>query len=146
MAFAILVLLEWLLLLAAAMIFIGGIRGALAATLIMSGILWYTHPDNFWLWELIFLSGVGISIGILYYFLRKAGQSNIVAGLAGGIASLVIFGAFITPLLAILAWALVVGVGLIPKIKFKEVAWGFSPVLWRAVMGLLCVVVGNILI
>ncbi|MGE4273478.1 MAG: hypothetical protein ACRKFN_03140 [Desulfitobacterium sp.] len=146
MAFTILVFLEWLLLLAATMIFIGGIRGALAAALIMSGILWYTHPTNFWLWEILFLGGVGICIGILLYFVEKAGRSNIVAGLAGGIASLVVFGAFITPLLAILTWALVVGVGLIPKIKFKEVAWGFSPVLWRAVMGILCIVVGNILI
>lgn len=146
MAFVILVLLEWMLLLAAALIFIGGIRGALAAAFIVSGILWYTHPDNFWQWEIPFLIGVGISIGILLYFVKKAGQSNIVTGLAGGIVSLVVFGAFFTPILAVIAWALIVGTGLIPKIRLKEVGWGFSPVLWRALMGILCIVIGNIMI
>lgn len=142
----ILVLLEWLLLLSAALIFMGGIRGAIAAVFIISGILWYTHPENFWNWEIPFLVGMIICIIALLYFVKKAGQSNIVTGLAGGIASLVVFGAFFTPILAVIAWALVVGTGLIPKIKLKEVGWGFSPVLWRAFMGLLCILIGNIMI
>lgn len=146
MAFVVLILLEWLLLLAAASVFIGGIRGALVAALILSGIVWYTHPDNFWSLEVPILIGALICIGILLYLVKKAGQSNIVAGLAGGIASLVIFGAFFTPLLAVIAWALVVGTGLIPKIKLKEAAWGVSPMLWRALLGILCIVIGNLMI
>lgn len=146
LAFMILVLLEWLLLLAAVLIFVGGIRGAMAAAFIISGILWYSHPENFWIWEIPFLIGIIVSIIILLYFVKKAGQSNIVTGLAGGIASLVVFGAFFTPILAVIAWALIVGTGLIPKIKLKEVGWGFSPVLWRIFMGLLCIVIGNIMI
>ena len=128
MAFVVLILLEWLLLLAAASVFIGGIRGALVAALILSGIVWYTHPDNFWSLEVPFLIGALIGIGVLWYFVKKAGQSSIVAGLAGGIASLVI------------------GTGLIPKIKLKEVAWGVSPMLWRALLGILCIVIGNLMI
>lgn len=146
MAFVILVMLEWLLLLAAALIFMGGIRGASAAAFIMSGILWYTRPDQFWFWEIPFLIGLGLSIGMLLYFVKKAGESNIVTGLAGGIASLVVFGAFFTPMLAVIAWALIVGTGLIPKIRLKEVGWGASPVLWRAIMGISLIIVGNIII
>ncbi|HHY26501.1 MAG TPA: hypothetical protein GX523_07100 [Desulfitobacterium dehalogenans] len=146
MAFVALVVLEWLLLLAAALIFMGGIRGALAAAFIISGILWYTHPDNFWLWEVPFIIGVFISIGALLYFAKKARQSNVVAGLAGGIASLVVFGAFFTPILAVIVWALIVGTGLIPKIRLKEVVWGISPILWRALMGILCIIFGNVMI
>lgn len=146
MAFFILIFLEWLLLLAAASIFVGGIRGSILAAIILSGILFYKHPADFWRWEVYFLGGLILCILLLLYFVKKAGQSNIVTGLAGGIASLVVFGAFFTPLLAVLAWALVVGTGLIPKLKLKEVAWGFSPVLWRAFMGLLCLILGNIII
>lgn len=124
----------------------GGIRGVLAATVILSSIAWATQPMSFWKWEIPFLIGVAVAIGILLLLIRKAGKSELVTGLAGGIASLVIFGAFFTPLFALLAWALIVGTGLIPKIKVKQVLWGMAPMLWRMVMGIGWVIFGNFLL
>lgn len=141
-----LVFLEWLLLFAAAMTFMGGIRGTLAATVLLSGIAWFTQPTNFWNWEIPFLICVAITLGILLFLARKAGDSEIVSGLAGGMASLVVFGAFFTPFLALVLWALLVGTGLIPKLRVKQVLWGFSPMLWRVVMGIGWVIYGNILL
>ena len=146
LSFLELVFLEWLFLLAAGMTFMGGIRGALAATVILSGIVWMKHPTNFWAWERLLLIGVSISLGILMLLIRKAGKSELVAGLAGGLASLVVFGAFFTPFLALLSWALVVGTGLIPKFRVKQVFWGMAPMLWRVVIGVGWIVFGNILL
>lgn len=141
-----LLVLEGLLLLTAGMTFIGGIRGALAATLILSGIAWFIHPTNFWKWEIPFLISVAITLGILLFLARKAGNSEIVSGLGGGVASLVVFGAFLTPLLAIFLGALIVGTGLIPKLRVKQVLWGFSPMIWRVVMGIGWIIYGNFLL
>lgn len=144
--FWVLVVLEWILLFAAAMTFMGGIRGTLVATLLLSGLAWFTHPRDFWKWEIPFLIGVMITIGILLVLARKAGKSEIISGLAGGVASLVVFGAFITPFLALFLWALIMGTGLVPKLNIKTVLWGFSPMLWRAVMGIGWIVYGNLLL
>ncbi|NMA68774.1 MAG: hypothetical protein GX958_05085 [Desulfitobacterium sp.] len=146
MSFITLVILEWFLLLAATLVFFGGIRGTIGAIFILSCIAFYTRPDSFWVWETSLLIGVGVCLAFLYFFAYKAGQGNIVMGLAGGIAGLVVFGALMTPFIAILIWALVMGVGLIPQTKLKNVLWGFSPVLWRGIMGLLCILVGNLMI
>lgn len=142
-----LVVIEWLLLLAAAMTFMGGIRGTLVTTFLLSGIAWFTHPTDFWKWEVPFLIGVAITLGILLVLARKAGKkSEIVSGLAGGVASLVVFGAFITPFLALFLWALIMGTGLIPKLKLDTVLWGVSPMLWRVVMGIGWIIYGNLLL
>lgn len=146
LSFITLVILEWFLLLTATLVFFGGIRGTLGAAFILSCIAWYTRPDSFWAWEIPLLIGVGVCLGLLYFFVYKAGQSNIVTGIAGGIAGLVVFGALMTPSLAILIWAMVMGAGLIPEMKIKNVLWGFSPVLWRGVMGFLCILLGNLMI
>lgn len=146
LSFLTLVILEWFLLLAATLVFFGGIRGTFGAAFILSCIAFYTRPDNFWAWEIPLLIGVGVCLAFLLFFVHKAGQSNIVTGIAGGIAGLVVFGALMTPFLAILVWALVMGVGMVPQTKLKNVLWGFSPVLWRGIMGLLCIIVGNIMI
>lgn len=141
-----LVVLEGLLLLAAGMTFMGGIRGTLAATVILSGIVWMTHSTNFWAWEFPLLIGLLFSLGILKLLIRKAGKSEIVAGFAGGLASLVVFGAFFTPLLALLGWALIVGTGLIPKLRVKEIIWGMAPMFWRVVIGVGWIIYGNVLL
>lgn len=146
MAFAELVLIEWLLLLAAGITFMGGTRGVFAATVLLSGIVWATQPTRFLIWEIPLLIGVALSLAILWWFVRKAGKSELVIGLAGGIASLVVFGAFFTPILAIISWALIIGTGLIPRINTKQILWGIAPMLWRIVMGLGWLVLGNILI
>lgn len=141
-----LVVLEWLLLFAAAMTFMGGIRGTFVTTLLLSGLAWFTHPTDFWKWEIPFLIGVAITLGILLVLVRKAGKSEIVSGLAGGVASLVVFGASLTPFLALFLWALVLGTGLVPKLNVKTVLWGFSPMLWRAAMGIGWIIYGNLLL
>jgi hypothetical protein len=137
--------LEGLLLLASGVTLVGGVRGALAGTVLLSSIAWFTHPTNFWSWEIPFLIGVAIALGILLFLARKAGTSDNVAGLAGGMASMVVFGAFLTPLLALFFWAMIIGTGLIPRLRGKQVLWGFAPVLWRAFMGIGWVIYGNFL-
>lgn len=138
--------LEGLLLLASGAILIGGVRGALAGTVLMSSIAWFTHPKNFWSWEIPFLIGVAFALGILLLLARKAGKSDNVSGLVGGMASMVVFGAFMTPLLALFLWALIIGTGLIPRLRVKQVLWGFAPVVWRLLMGIGWVIYGNFLI
>lgn len=138
--------LEALLLLASGVTLVGGVRGALAGTVLLSSIAWFTHPTNFWSWEIPFLISVAIVLGILLLLARKAGMSDNISGLAGGMASMVVFAAFLTPLLALLFWALVIGTGLIPRLRVKQVFWGFAPVLWRALMGIGWVIYGNFLI
>jgi signal transduction histidine kinase len=140
------IILEGLFLLAAGMTFMWGVRGALAATGILSIIAWYTQPISFWKWEIALLFGVSLAIAILMLLVRKAGKSEVIAGMAGGLASLVVFGAFLTPFLAIFAWGLIVGTGLIPKLKIKQVIWGIAPMVWRVVMGIGWIIVGNILL
>lgn len=124
----------------------GGTRGVFAATVLFSGLIWVVQPARFLDWEIPLLIGVALSLGILWWFVRKAGKSEVVIGLAGGIVSLVVFGAFFTPLLAIFSWALIVGTGLIPKINTKQIIWGIAPMLWRMVMGLGWLIFGNILL
>jgi hypothetical protein len=128
------------------MTFMGGIRGILAAFVVLSGIIWATHQSNFWRWEFPLMIGIMFSQGILMLLVRKAGKSELIAGLAGGLASLVVFGAFFTPIFALLFWALIVGTGLVPKFRVKQVFWGIAPMIWRVVLGIGWIVLGNILI
>lgn len=146
MEFVQLVLIEGVLLLSAGMIFIGGIRGIIAATIAISGINFFTHDlVQFWHWEIPLLFwGIG---GMLLLLIvgRIANKSQVVTGLVGGIISLVLFGAFITPIVAVVLWALVVGTGIIPKNKKGQVFWSFAPTIVRLILGLVWVVYGNML-
>ncbi|MDP4127006.1 MAG: hypothetical protein Q8912_08695 [Bacillota bacterium] len=146
MEFIQLVLLEGVLLLSAGMIFFGGIWGIVAATVALSGINVLCHDSTqFWYWEMILLFGGTIGIVLLLAVGRIANKSKVVQGLVGGLISLVLFGAFITPIAAIILWALVVGTGLIPKNNKSQVLWGFAPTVLRLVLGLVWVIYGNIL-
>ena len=146
MAFGMLLLIEWLLLFAAGMTFMGGIKGILASVVILSGVAGLTHPFDFWKWELALMIGVCLAIGILVYLSKKAEKSGVVIGLAGGLATFVVLGAFITPILALIATALVIGTGLIPQVKLNQVLWGMSPALWRALMGVCWIIIGNLML
>lgn len=146
MGFVQLVLLEGVLFLSAGMIFFGGIWGTVAATVALSGINFFIHDlAQFWRWEIpLLLWGV---VGMLLQLIvgRIANKSQVVTGLVGGLISLVLFGAFITPIAAIILWALVVGTGIIPKNKRSQVLWSFAPTIVRLLLGLGWIIYGNIL-
>ena len=146
MGFLQLIVLEGVLLLSAGMIFFGGIRGTVATTVVLSGInILYHDATQFWNWEIILLSGGTIAIVLLFIVGRVANKSQFVHGLVGGLISLVLFGAFITPIVAIVLWALVVGTGILPKNKKSQVLWGIAPTILRVILGLVGVIYGNIL-
>ncbi|AHF07468.1 hypothetical protein [Desulfitobacterium metallireducens] len=146
MTFWQLVALEGLLLLAAGMTIIAGIRGIIGASLILTSLIGLFKQEEFWLWELSLLAGVSGAVILLLFFSRKAGKSELITGLAGGMVSLVVFGAFLTPFIALMLWAMVMGTGLVPHLRRKQVFWGIAPVLWRTFLGLTWIVLGNILI
>lgn len=146
MEFVFLVLLEGALLLSAGMIFFGGVRGTVAATVALSGINFLVHDiEQFWRWEPQLLIGAILGIVLLLVVGRIANKSQVVTGLVGGLISLVLFGAFITPIAAIILWALVVGTGIIPKYKKSEVLWSFAPTILRLILGIGWIIYGNIL-
>ena len=146
MGFIFLVLLEGALLLSAGMIFFGGIWGTIAATVALSGINFLVHDiEQFWSWEIpLLLGGIGGCI-LLLAVGRIANKSRVVTGLVGGLISLVLFGAFITPIVAIILWVLVVGTGIIPKEKKSQVLWSFAPTILRLILGVGWIIYGNIL-
>jgi len=146
LVFIFFVLLEGALLLSAGLIFFGGIRGIVAATVVLSGINFLVHDiEQFWRWETPLLLGGVIGILLLLVVGKIANKSQVVTGLVGGLISLVLFGAFITPIVAIILWALVVGTGIIPKDKKSQVLWSFAPTILRLLIGVGWIIYGNIL-
>jgi len=141
-----LVLLEGVLLLSAGMIFFGGIRGTVAATAALSGINYLTHDlAEFWHWEIPMLVGGSVGIILLLIIGRIGNKSKVVGGLVGGLTSLVFFGAFVTPIVAVVLWALVFGTGIIPKNKKSQVIWSFAPAILRMLLGIAWIIYGNFL-
>lgn len=146
LGFIFLVLLEGTLILSAGMIFFGGIWGTLAATVALSGINFLAHDvEQFWRWETPLLLGGIVGSLLLLAVGRIANKSQVVTGLVGGLISLVLFGAFITPIAAMILWALVVGTGIIPKDKKSQVLWSFAPTILRLILGIGWIIYGNIL-
>ena len=146
MVFILLVLLEAALLLSAGMIFFGGIWGTVAATAALTGLNFLMHDlEQFWHWEPSILLGGLVGSLLLLAVGKIANKSQVVNGLVGGLISLVLFGAFVTPIAAIIFWALVVGTGIIPKDKISKVLWSFTPTILRLVLGLVLIIYGNIL-
>ena len=146
MEFIFLVLLEGALLLSAGMIFFGGVQGTVAATVTLSGINFLVHDlEQFWAWEPRILLGGIVGSLLLLVVGKIANKSQVVSGLVGGLISLVLFGAFVTPIAAIILWALVVGTGIIPKDKTSQVLWSFAPTILRLILGLAWIICGNIL-
>ena len=141
-----LVLLEGLLLLSAGMIFFGGAWGTVAATVTLSGINILAHDEvQFWRWEYPLLTMGIVGIILLVVIGRIANKSKVVGGLVGGLISLVLFGAFVTPIVAIILAALILGTGIIPKNKKSQVLWSFAPTILRLILGLGWIIYGNIL-
>ncbi|MGI6119188.1 MAG: hypothetical protein ACOYIB_01255 [Desulfosporosinus sp.] len=146
MGFIFLVLLEGILLLSAGMIFFGGIWGSVAATAALSGINYLIHDiEQFWYWEIPLLLGEFVGIILLLVVGRIANKGQVVSGLVGGLISLVLFGAFVTPIAAIILCALVIGTGIMPKNKINQVLWSFSPTIMRLLLGVALIIYGNIL-
>jgi hypothetical protein len=139
------IVLEGMLLLAAGMTIVAGIRGILGATLILTSLIGLVKQEEFWNWELPLLLGVSGAVVLLLYLSRKAGESELISGLVGGMTSLVVFGAFLTPVMALIFWALIIGTGLVPSLRRRQVLWGIAPILWRTLLGLTWIIWGNIL-
>ncbi|WP_042331923.1 hypothetical protein [Desulfosporosinus orientis] len=147
MGFILLVLLEVILLLSAGMTFFGGIRGAVAATVVLSGINYLTHEGGeFWHWEIPLLIGGLIGILLLFLIGKKANKTQVIGGFVGGLSGLIFLGAFATPIVALLIWALVLGTGLIPKYKKSQVLWSLAPSFLRIILGIGWIVYGNLLV
>ncbi len=139
-----LVLLEVLLIVAAGITFFGGIWGAIIAAGLISVINFMTHElVDFWKWEGLLMLGLITGILVLLGLNYKARGVEVVSGLVGGLLSLVLFGAFITPVLALVIWALVIGTGLIPRKSRYKLFWGFAPSIWRGIIGLGWIIFGN---
>lgn len=146
LGFIFLVILEAALLLCAGIIFFGGVRGALLATAALSGINFLVHDlDQFLFWEPRLLLGGVVGSLLLLVVGKIANKSQVVNGLVGGLISLVLFGAFVTPIVAIILWALVVGTGIIPKGKKSQILWSFAPTVLRVILGISLIIYGNIL-
>lgn len=141
-----LVILEGVLLLSAGMIFFGGIRGTVAATVVVSGINYLAHEGGqFWNWEIPLLIGGLVGSLLLFFVGRKGNKTQVIGGLIGGLSGLIFFGAFATPIVAVLIWALVFGAGLIPKNKISQLLWSFAPSFLRIILGIGWIVYGNLL-
>lgn len=146
LGFILLVILEAVLLLTAGMTFFGGIRGTVAATVILSGINYFAHGGGeFWHWEVPLLISGLISVMLLFLIGKKGNETQILGGLVGGLSGLVFFGAFATPIVAIIIWALVFGTGLIPKYRKSQVLWSLAPSFLRIIVGIGWIVYGNLL-
>lgn len=145
MEFIFLVLLEIVLLLSAGMIFIGGAWGNVAAAVALSGINYLVHDiEQFWCWEVPLLLG-GIGGFLLLLVVGRIGdKSKVVTDMVGGMISLVFFGAFITPIAAIILWALVVATGFVRKDKKNKVLRNFAPMILRLLLGIGWIIYGNI--
>lgn len=146
MGFIQLVVLEVVLLISAGMVFFGGIRGTLLATIALSGINYLTHDAaQFWRWEIPLLMGGATGMILLLILGKMANKGQMVSGLAGGLISLVLFGAFLTPLAAIILWFIVVGTGIVPKTQKRQVFLSFAPTMMRLLLGLALIFYGNFL-
>lgn len=138
--------LEGLLLLAAGITIVAGIRGITGAAVILSILIWLARQEEFWTWELPFLGLVCASVLFLLWLSNKAQKSEFMMGLAGGMTSLVVFGSFLSPLIALILWALLIGTGLVKLSGRKQILWGIAPFLWRTLLGICWIIFGNILI
>ena len=141
------ILFEGLLITSAGIVFYGGIRGAMLAAGLVSVINFMTHEmSDFWRWEGLLILGLSTGSLVLIGLNHKAKKVEVVSGLLGGLTSLILFGAFITPILALVVWALVIGTGLIPRKSHAKFFWGFAPSIWRALIGVGLIIFGNIFI
>ncbi|CAA7601702.1 Hypothetical protein DEACI_2369 [Acididesulfobacillus acetoxydans] len=141
------ILVEGLLVWAGGLTFFGGVRGVLASAVVVTVLNFLLNGGpGFWFWEVILIVGSGSGIILLYFVGHKIGEQGVVQGLTGGLISLVLFGVFFTPVLGLLAWALLVGTGLIPKLKRKQVVWSLMPSLCRIALGLAWILLGNLMI
>lgn len=145
MGFGKLILVESILMLSAGLIFYGGIRGILASTVVVSIMNFLRPSQDFLAWEISLLIGTGVGIFLLYIVNRKAGKTGVVNGLAGNLLSLVLFAAFVTPILALIIWLLVFGTGVIPRIKGKQIVWSVTPTVVRILLGACFIIYGNFL-
>ncbi|MDD2235015.1 MAG: hypothetical protein PHZ11_02855 [Desulfitobacteriaceae bacterium] len=135
---------EGLLIAAAGMTFISGIRGMVIAGGLVSIINFFIHKaTDFWKWEGVLFLGFSLGILVLIGLEYKAGKVRAITGLIGGIISLVLFGVFFTPVLALVLWGLIIGMGLKPNQSQSMILWSFAPTLCRAVLGLGWIILGN---
>ncbi len=146
MGFIELILFEGVLIFFAGIIFFGGIWGTVLATIVLSGFNYrFNEGAQFWQWQIPLLIGGTVGIISLLILGRIANEGKTVNGLVGGVVSLVFFGAFLTPLAAIITWVLVVGTGFIPKDKKSQVIRSFSITIMRLFLGAVFIFYGNFL-
>ncbi|MDQ7095517.1 hypothetical protein REC12_18170 [Desulfosporosinus sp. PR] len=126
------------------MIFFGGIWGTVASTVVITGLNIFVHSfGEFWYWEIPLLFGGALGVLLLLFIAKLSKQSKAVSGIVGGLIGLVLFGAFLTPMAAIVLWILVVGMGLIPKSQNKHILLSLAPTILRLALGLGSIIFGN---
>jgi hypothetical protein len=138
------ILFEGLLIAAAGVTFIGGVRGLVIAGGLVSIINLLVHEiTDFWKWEGFLILGSVFGILALIGLDYQARKVRAMSGLVGGIISLVLFGIFFTPILALVSWALIIGTGFRPRQSPGTLFWSFMPSFCRAVLGLGWIIFGN---
>lgn len=146
MGFGLLVLWEIILLLLGGLIVFGGIKGILTTTVVLSLINFLVgYPAQFWRRENFILLGLGFGLMVLFIISWKARRGSKIQGLSSGIATIVLLGAFVTPVAALVIWILIGGAGLIKKGRKGEVFWGFAPSVWRLLLAIAAIIYGNVL-
>jgi hypothetical protein len=138
------ILFEGLLIAAAGITYVSGIRGLVIAGGLVSIINFSVNKiTDFWMWEGFLILGSTLGILALIGLNYKARKVRAMSGLVGGIISLVLFGIFFTPILTLVSWALIIGTGLRPRQSPGTLFWGFTPSICRAVLGLGWIIFGN---
>lgn len=144
MGFIYLLLIELLLLFSAGLIFFGGIWGTIAAVFVISLINILHHSlAQFWHWEISIVIGGIIGVACLMLLRKKSDSNQGFSALAGGFIGLVFFGAFMTPVAAVILWILVVGLGLIQNFQTKPQIRIFFPLIFRIILGICGIIFGN---
>lgn len=135
---------EGLLIAAAGLTFMSGIRGMVIAGVLVSIMNFLIHDIiDFWKWEGILFLGFSLGILLLIGLKYQARKARAITGLVGGIISLVLFGVFFTPVLALVLWGLIIGTGFRPNQSPGMLLWSFAPSLCRAVLGIGWIIFGN---
>jgi len=137
-------LLELVLLVCASLVICNGVVGMVASGIVLSGInFWFNDPSQVLKWELILMLGIAVGLGGQYFASHKARNAQFSVGLMGGIVGFIVFGAFVTPVLAIVLWLITIGFRMFAGLKKGDMIWGAAPALWRSVLALGIVLYGN---
>lgn len=140
------ILTEGVLILAAGLTFLGGVRGVVVSAVLLSLLNAGQSGSGFWLREGILALAACCGMLMLVLVNRKSGANGVVNGVVGSFLSLIIFAVFVTPILALVVWMVIVGAGMVPRMHRGQVLGSFAPTLIRVVLAIGWILVGNLVV